>query len=76
MTIIPADYTVHQWSIIGKIRDSCIKEFYETHGRLVIHRPQDVLSRATCEPEREGSSVGRQAQVRIWRVRMDDGKIV
>jgi len=49
MTIIPADYTVHQRSIIGKIRDSGVKEFYETDRRLAKHRPQDVLSRATRE---------------------------
>jgi len=63
MTIIPADYTTHQRSIIGKIRDSGVKEFYKTHGRLVIHCPQDILSRSTCEPEREGSSVGGEVQV-------------
>ena len=76
MTIIPADYTVHQRSIIGKIRDSGVKEFYETDRRLVIHCPQDILSRATSEPEREGSSVGGQAQVWVQWVRMDDGKVV
>jgi len=41
----------------------------------VIHRPQDVLSRTTCEPERKGAAVRRQAQVRIEWEWMDDSEV-
>lgn len=39
-------------------QQSAERKTKSTHRRLVIHRPQDVLARATSEPERERTSVG------------------
>ena len=48
----------------------------KSHRRLVIHRPQDVLSRATREPKRERPFVRRKAQIRVQRIRMDDRQVL
>ena len=46
-----------------------------THSWLVVHRQEDVLSRTACEPEGKLAPVRVQHQIRIERIRVNDGQI-